>query len=337
MKTQNIKIFEPGTKPNKYKLSTKEHPLINEIATSEVMFLNRDANSETMLTNYLRSNPFLYNPDNSKVVVDTIEDFIIKAKKEEVAFGDTLRNPKYTPKQRKRFIKKAFKIWKHEYNEKKNKTFKENDKVIEVIGEASYMEYTWKTKIFLFITFVSLLFLVITDSIVWNALKQGTFGYSIYKSITVMYENMHWLKIVGNIGIYICLILIFYSTIYSFIIKDFRKNYKLAQSFLTNSEVSISRDFNKKYKKARKYYLKRVDDRKYPFFPPLDIKEVQEGKINIRIFNEICSVTIDRAYIMKKSKPYITAFNSILKFSGYACAIVIVGLSLYSIIQSFFS
>ena len=54
-----------------------------------------------------------------------------------------------------------------------------------------------------------------------------------------MYQNFSWLKIVGNVGIYISLTLIFYSTIYSFIIKDFRKNYKLAQDFLTSSEYLL--------------------------------------------------------------------------------------------------
>ena len=337
MKAQDIRIFEPGNKPYKYKQSTKDHPLIDEIAASETMFPNQDTNSETVLTNFLRTNPFLYNPHTSKVVVETIEDFIIKAKKEDIAFGDILRNPKYTPKQRKKIIKKAYKTWKQEYTEKKNKTFKENDKVIEVIGEVSYLEYSWKAKLVLLITFVLLLFLVITDSFIWNALKQTSFGYTIYKSIIQMYERLNWLKIVGNVGIYMCLILIFYSTIYSFVIKDFRKNYKLAQDFLTNSEVSISRNFNKKYKKARRYYLKRVDNKKYPFFPPLDIKEVQEGKINITIFNEICNATINRAYVMKKSKPYITALNSALRFSGYVCAVVIVALSIYNIVINIFS
>lgn len=337
MKQPVIRVFEPGSKPTKYKQTEKDHPLIDEIAASEFMFPNRDMNSDSMLNNYLRGNPFLYNPTIDNVAVSSIEDFIIKTKREEMAFGDVLRNPKYTPRQRKKIINKAFKNWKDEYTLKKNKTFKENDKVIEVIGDISYLEYSWKAKLILLITFVVLLFLVITDSAIWNIIKQGSLGYSIYTSIVEMYVKMNWLKIVGNVGIYLCLVLIFYSSIYSFVIKDFRKNYKLAQDFLTNSEVSISREFKKKYNKARRYYLKRIDNKKYPFFPPLGIEEVQEGKMNITIFNEICKVTIDRAYIVKKSKPYFSAFNAALRFLGYASAVIIVALSLYSIVLSIFS
>lgn len=337
MREPVIRIYEPGKKPTKFIPSTKDHPLIDEIASGENLFANSDQSSDTVLNNYLRGNPFLYNPKTDNVVVSSLEDFIIKAKKEEMAFGDVIRNPKFSPKQRKKIIKKAFISWKKEYTEKKNQTFKENDKVIEVIGDISYLEYTIKAKLLLIFIFILLLFLVVTDSALWELIKQKTFGYTIYMSITQMYGKMNWLKIVGNVGVYACLVLIFYSSIYSFIIKDFRKNYKLAQAFLTNSEVSISRDFKKKYNKAKRYYLKRINNKKYPFFPPLNIEEVQEGKMNITIFNEICKATIDRAYVVKKSKPYFSALNNILKFLGYGCAIIIVALSLYSIIINIFS
>ncbi len=337
MREPVIRIFEPGSKPKKYKQSDKDHPMIDEVATSEFMFPNMDSSSDTVLNNYLRGNPFLYNPKTDTVVVNSLEDFIIKAKKEEIAFGDVLRNPKYSPHRRKRIIKTAFKNWKNEYNQKKNQTFKENDKVIEVIGDISYLEYSWKAKLVLLITFIVLLFLAVTDSALWNLIKQGTFGYTIYSSLVQMYTNMYWLKIVGNVGVYLCLFLIFYSSIYSYVIKDFRKNYKLAQSFLTNSEASISRDFKKKYNKARRYYLKRINNKKYPYFPPLGIEEVQEGKMNITIFNEICKVTIDRAYVVKRSKPYFSAVNTTLRFLGYGCALVLVVMSLYNIIINIFS
>lgn len=335
MRDPVIKVYEPGNK-NKFKITNTDHPLIDEIAASETLFQSSDMSSETLLTNYLHTNPFLYNPQINNIKVHSIEDFIISVKREQIALGDLIRNPKYTPKQRKKYINKAFKTWKKEYILKKNTAFRENDKVVEVIGEISYLEYSWKAKLIIIISFILLLLFVVTDSIIWNSFKQGSFGYSLYISIVNMYNNMSWLKVVGNLGIYLTLILIFYSGIYSFIIKDFKKNYKLAQSFLSNSEGSISREFNKKYRKSRRYYLKRVNNKKYPYFPPLGIEEVQEGKMNITIFNEICKATIDRAYIVKKTKPYITAFKVILQISGIACLVVILGMSLYSIFITLF-
>src|SRR5690606_32470412 len=119
---------------------------------------------------------------------------------------DVVRNPKYSPHQRKKIINKAFKNWRKEYLVKKNQTFKENDKVVEIIGEISYLDYSWKTKLIIGLIFVLLLFLVVTDSLIWNLIKQGSFGYLFYNSLVMMYENMNWLKLLGNIGIYLSLI-----------------------------------------------------------------------------------------------------------------------------------
>lgn len=337
MKDPKIKVYELGNNKKKYRVINKDHPLLDEIGVSENMFPGNDNGSQTVLNSYLGTNPFLYNSKTANVAVNSIEDFYIQDKSEKIALGDVIRNQRYSPRKRVKLIKKAFSNWKKDYISKKNQTFKENDKVVEVIGDISYLEYTWKAKLLLFIIFILLLFLVVTESIIWNGIKQGPIGYFFYRSIVGMYEKMGWLKIIGNIGIYLSLILIFYSSLYSYIIKDFRKNYKLAQSFLNNSESSISRQFNKKYNRAKRYYLKRINNKKYPFFPPLNIEEVEEGTMNITIFNDICRATIDRAYIVKKTKPLIQTINTILKFLGLACVIVIVGMSLYSIVFNMFT
>ncbi len=337
MRDPIIKVYEPGDKPNKFKVSEKDHPLLSEIGADEPLFKSSDSSGESMLTNFLHGNPFLYNPETTEIKVYSLEDFIVKVKDQEYAFGDIIRNPKFSQRQRKKIIKKTFTNWKKEYTTKKNIVFKENDKVLEVIGDISYIEYSWKAKLLLAAIFLTLLFLVITNSFVWNAFQKTSLGYFIHSGLVDMYSKMNWLSIVGNLGIYLSLILIFYSGIYTYIIKDFRKNYALAQSFLTNSEGTITRDFNKKYRKARKYYLEKVNTKKHPYYPPLHIEEVQEGKMNITIFNEICKVTVDRAYVVKKSKPYIRAAKLILEYSTYACSIVIVAMSLYSIIVKLFS
>lgn len=329
-----VKVYELNN--NKFQLSKKEHPLLDEITSTEFTFSKNDLTGESVYTNFLYTNPFLYNPDTTDVIVHSIEDFMVDIKSEKIAFGDVIRNPRFKPKQRKKIIKNAFKSWKEDYLFKKNQTFKENDKVVEIIGELKFFEYSWKTKLIIALVFLLLLFLVVTDSFVWNQLKQFNIGYIVYKSITKMYEDTIWLKIVGNVGIYVNLVLIFYSSIYAFIIRDFKNNYKLAQSFLNSSEKTISREFNRKFQKAKKYYLKRVNNKKYPFFPPLSIEEVQEGKMNITIFNEICKATIDRAYVVKKTKPFIKALNIILQFSGFASLGIILSMSIYNIILNIF-
>ncbi len=331
-----IRVYELDKKGKKYLVSKEDHPLLDETGPKEPVYKSSDMSSESLLTHYLHGNPFLYNPETAEVEVSSLEDFIIYVKGEPYAFGDTIRNPKFTKRQRKKLIKKSFSDWKKEYTTKKNVVFKENDKVIEVIGDISYIEYTWKSKILIGTIFILLLFLVITNSFVWDVFKKTSLGYYMHSGLVSMYQDMNWLVLVGNIGIYVSLSLIFFSIIYSYIIKDFRKNYALAQSFLTNSETTISKDFKKKYRKARRYYLKRLNTEKHRFYPPIYIEDVQEGKMNITIFDEICKATVDRAYVVKKSKPYITTLKLLLEFASYGSSLVIVVMSLYSLIVKLF-
>lgn len=84
-----IKIYELN-KGNKFKETNKEHPLLDEITSTEFAFANHDLTGESLLTNYLHTNPFLYNPETTDVVVHSIEDFMIEVKREKMAFGDVL-------------------------------------------------------------------------------------------------------------------------------------------------------------------------------------------------------------------------------------------------------
>ena len=59
--------------------------------------------------------------------------------------------------------------------------------------------------------------------------------------------------------------------------------------------------------------------------------------MNIKIFNEICKATIDRAYVVKKSKPYINSFKMLLQITGFVSAGIIVVMTLYNVILNIFS
>jgi len=328
-KEPTIQIFELDNAS--LKKVESEHPLIEEISQTEYRF-TEDATH----VNYLEGNPFLYDPVITNKLVSSLEDFLIEVDDEKIAFGDVLRNPKFKPRKRYKIVRKTFKAWKKDYQIKKKQAFSENEKVVQIIGELSYLNYSWKLKLAIYLIFILMLFLVVTDSTLWLFLKGKSFGYLVYKSLNTMYQNKSYLKIVGNFGIYITLILIIYSSIYSFVIRNFQKNYKIAKSFLNNSERTINKEFKRKYTKAKRYYLKRINSKKYPFFPPLRIEEVQEGKMSIKIFNDICKVTIDRAYRIKKTKPILKFLNILLQSLGFACFIVILAMSIYNIFLNIF-
>jgi len=57
---------------------------------------------------FLKGNPFLYDPLNSPYIVSSIEDYRIKYKKNYQAFGHLIRNATYSRYRRRRIAKKAF-------------------------------------------------------------------------------------------------------------------------------------------------------------------------------------------------------------------------------------
>jgi len=333
-----ITVYEPSaTKSNKYVKRNDQHPNISDFGASENRFENDGVVSSDSARNvFLRGNPFLYNPNSAAYKATSLEEYLISVDKVEIAFGDVIRNPVFGPKKRKKIIKNAFKAWDKEYNKLKNTAFKESDKVVEVIGEVNYLSFSIKMKVLMMFLFTLLLFIMGTTSAIWERISTSSIGYYINQTLVSMFTGAVWLNVLGNITIYIILILIFYSSLYSIISNDFKRNYKLAQSFLTRSEKTISNNYKRKFKNARKYYYSLINRQKNPFFAPLAIEEVEEGQVNITIFNNICKMTIDRAYMLKKSRPYIIAIKKFLVFGSIIGSATLCLFSLYHIIINLF-
>lgn len=274
---------------------------------------------------FLRGNPFLYNPQTAVYQINSLEEYLIKAGRIEMAFGDVIRNPEFSDSKRRKYVKKAFRKWNKDYNSKKKIAFSENDKIVEVIGEISYLKFSWKMKILLYFLFIFLLIVVGSSSYIWTFFARSSVGLYFQNVLNDLYSSFAWLQIVGNLSIYIILTSIFYASIYSIISKDFSKNYQLAQSYLNRSEKTISRTYTKKFRKARKYYLSHMRKRKNKYYPPLGIEEIQEGDMSIDIFRQICQVLVERSYRYKKSKPFVVGFRNVLillSIAGAACLFV---------------
>lgn len=292
--------------------------------------------ADPLKTEYLRTNPFLYNPEKAKFPIFSIEDFLIKVGKEEMAFGDAIRNSEFSLLKRRRIVKKAFRTWNKSYSMAKTATFSESDKMVEVIGEVSALKFSWKLKLILCLLFVLTLFLSEINSYLWQSFALTRFGNYFHNVLFNMYSENIWLKTVGNLTVYIILFTIFYSSFYSMISRDFSRNYRLAQKYLDSSERSISRSYKKRWKNARRYYLKALRSYKTPYFPPLNIEEIQEGELNIDVFKQICQVLVDRAYKYKKSKPVLNVLKTVLMFLSISGSGTILVFTVFNMILSIF-
>jgi hypothetical protein len=318
-------------------------PKINSYEIVNGKYIKVDSSSEnqyingldTLKASILRENPFNYNSSKSVVQVYSIEDFLISVNKVEMSLGDVIRNPDFPNGRRKRIIKKAFKSWNKEYLKKKNFAFKESEKNIAVIEDMSYPKLKFRTLIILAFLLAFLLFIG-GSSRLWDSFALSSVGNYFKLTIDSMYNDFPWLRIIGNVAIYLTILLIFYSTFFSNFSRKFTKDYKMAQTFLNSSETTISKDYKKKYKKARRYYLKAINNSKKPYFPPLEIKEIEEGMVSIAVFKEVSQKTVDRAYRFKKIKPIIIGIKNILFGLSLIGGAGMLGMLLYKVVISFF-
>jgi hypothetical protein len=292
-------------------------------------------NQDQLKVQFLKGNPFMYNPKTSAYSISSFEEYFIKVRKDEYPLGDIVRNPNIVKRKKKTYLKKAFQRWDKEYNTQKKSVFKESDKTIEVIGDVNFMSISIGTKLMIIGLFILMIFVVSLQSYLWEKISSGSFGYRIYQSLVITFSSTSWLKLVANITIYVLVLFVFYATIYSMVSKDFVKTHKLAVDYLKSSEKTISKQYKKKYRKAYSYYM-QVANAKKKFYPPLDMAVVEEGQVNITVFEQIRKAAIDRAYNLKKRRPlYVGLKNIFLLLSAGGCATVI-GYALFQFVTSLF-
>ncbi|MCK9536466.1 MAG: hypothetical protein M0R05_02560 [Bacilli bacterium] len=284
----------------------------------------------------LRGNPFLYNPENSGVEVYSIEDFLIMYKKKEVILGEIIRNPDYSLKSRKNILKKAFRNWHKAYTKKKKQVFRDNFRTIEVVKGIGNVKFPLYIELIIWLMLTAMIFILGTNSPLWNKIVQGKFGLFLQTTLNTMYGSSPWLKSIGHITIYLLFVLVFYSLFFRVIVHDYKLYYRKTQNYLENSESQINREYKKKRKNAYKYYLRHLRKKSNPYYPPLDIKEVQEGKVNITIFNIVSKATVNKSYYLMKIEPFLKTIKVILLFLSIAGLILVYGYSIVSLIIAAF-
>ncbi|MGD9604799.1 MAG: hypothetical protein AB7V00_01425 [Bacilli bacterium] len=313
------------------KVSSKQKDDAVNISSSQIQLNNQD----TAKVQFLKTNPFMYNSKTSAYQISSLEEFLVKVRKEDYALGDIARNPEFSKSKKRRLVKKAFKDWDKEYSTQKKNVFKESDKTIEVIGDVNFMNIQFGTKLLIVGLFLLMIFVISLDSYIWNKISQGNFGFRIHQSLMDLFNATSWLKLVANITVYILVLFIFYATIYSMVSMDFVKDHKLAVDYLKKSEKTINRDYKKKFQKARSYYLRIITSKKR-YNPPYDIKNVEEGHVNITTFDNIRKVAIDRAYTLKKRRPLYVGLKNIFLFLSVGGSLTVIGYALFKVVISLF-
>jgi hypothetical protein len=284
---------------------------------------------------FLRGNPFSYNSKKSAFQVSSIEDYLVKVRREDLALGDIVRSSNFKKSKKKTIVKHAFRNWEKQYNSQKKHVFDESDRTIDVIGDVNFMNIPFGTKMMIFGLFILMIFMISPNAFFWQKIAESGFGYRINQLLISTYQSTSWLKIVGNLTVYILIIFIFYASIYSMVSMDFVKDHKMAVDYLKRSEKIISKQYKKKSQKARKYYLSMITSHK-KHIQPMDMKEVEEGRVNITTFDNIRKISIDRAYKLKKSRPIYIGLKNLFLFLSIGGSATVIGYSLFKMVMSLF-
>lgn len=169
-----------------------------------------------------------------------------------------------------------------------------------MLGEVSVLKFSWKYKLILGLSFCLTVLLSRIESLLWEKFSLTGFGNYLHQLLSQMFSGRSWLRGVGNLTVYTLLFAILFVLIANMISKEYLRNYRLTETFLSVSEKHRPL-IQKRWRQARKYYLRALKNiRKVP---PLAIGAVQEGQVNIQLFREACQVLIDRAYKYKKQNP----------------------------------
>lgn len=289
MKTRgNVKTYELNSQGH-YVLCKENEPL-NEF--------DNNVNEEV-----LYSNPFLFNIEKSNgFYVSSIEDFYLKDNDKTYNMGETLRNINVKKRTRNKIVKKNFKNWKKEIDERIKFVFTNAKYKLQEANSCDVINVGFGNKILLFISIVIALLLL------FNVIKiiPPLIGYKRMIAIAVM--------VVAIISLLLSIVQAIKANQYLSQIKVYKKNIK-------KYEKEVNKAYLKKYKKTYKYYKKGLK-KKVLSIPPLTIDKVVIGGDKID-FIEKSTIKINEKYMKNivKKEGFLFTYHLPVFFS-YVLSII---------------
>lgn len=254
----------------------------------------------------LFTNPFLYNNQNTmNTMVDSIEDFAVTYKKENVYLGSVIRNDKIPKKQRIRSLKKYFKNWYNDFNNTYLETAGGSSKAIETLKATSVRMTGFKYKL----TFV--LFFIFYSVIVIGLVNKKFSLLTNEKIVNIcnilldMFNDNIFFKICIFIPIVIILSLLIVWVIYKIKTREFVKMKRESRKISSRSIKELKKSFKKNYPRTYKYYLKQVKKSKDFVYKAISIDDITCNKNDIFVIEKLIVKTVSKCAIQeKRTKKY---------------------------------
>lgn len=310
--------------PNREKYEIYDQSVLEKFTEKENINLEKEV--------FLKGNPFLYNSSNEEIGVNSIEEYKVVFRKQERTFEEVIHDSNLSKFTKKRFVRKTLKNWKKDYLKTRDKTIEKNLGVSEFIGEIKTLKFNKLIRFWLIFILLLLLFISVlnTDKYLYDF--KSEILYKINIVLIDCFLRYKFVRIINYISICLLIITLLYSIFYNIVFKDFKVFYDTSKKVLSNFQYHLARDYKKKYSKVKKYYLQGLNRKKYLI--PYDIKLVGEGKTNLKMFEDISSLTVAKVRRFKNNKIFYIIIKYILVISSILLTLIEIVYLVYQIIKN---
>lgn len=290
---------------------------INEdINDNQEQVIKKPVISEQYIQDVLVKNPFLFdineNVGKDDRLVNSLEDFYIKGRKEDYKIKDLFRNQLLRKGKRKKLIKQSFKNWKDEIDERLSD--------VELVGKNQLLKEDLKKK--KEISFALTRVLCVVSLVLIGLLLNLNWLYGT--KIPALPDK---LVFAFNFGIP--------ALIGIFIISGvMRRNLNKSEAINKSGKrtylrmiSSIRYEFDKKYKQTFKYYRKAVNGKFSKAQLPIEKTAVGESKF--KEAEGLVNETSKRVIVQGKQEKYVRFFKN---FLGFLSILTSIGIGVYTLV-----
>lgn len=278
---------------------------------------NEQLNDNEHISSYneevLYSNPFLFNIEKSNgFYVSSIEDFYLKDKDRTYNMGELLRNINVKKSARNRIVKKNFKNWKKEIDERIKFVFTNAKYKLQEANSSDVINVSFGNKILLFIS------CVITSLLLFNV-------------INIIPPLTDYKRMIAFGVIVLCILGLILSIVQGVKNYQYLNQIKKYKKSIKQYEKEINKSYFKKYKKTYKYYIKGLKKRVFTD-PPLTMEKIVIGGDKID-YIEKSTIKINEKYMRNivKKEGFLFTYHLPI-FLSYALIIITAGYLIVEII-----
>lgn len=264
----------------------------------------------------LYNNPFSYvrKSNESTVYVDSIEDFGVNYKGNDVYFGSFVRSPKISKRNKIKYTKKYFRNWRKDFKNNKKSILEKTNSI-----SKEYKDYKLTNSLILVYTILTIV-VVVWYSLLFLLKKDLSFENSLFlKIFSISMITVSWIDII--LIFVVCLIYLYI--------------FKLKRNKVNKVSVrykKINNVFNRVYNKTLKYYIKMIKKEKV-FYESIKIDEITCSEDFNEALNELDLIK-NKIHNSVNQLHYLKKIYRILFWIISVVSLILLGVIIYLVIKN---